>query len=195
MSGTVGGCPSADTAPRRFAAYERGRPSCVHAVLRWNTLVDLLRTDGIRPGDRLGRWRRAPPARIGIDSRPAHFDANFRSTVFDNRGIGQTRCERSAAVAARRLRQRRRRTGQGGVRRPGRVRRIVARLSHHPGGRHRPSRDRPLRGRDGHRRVEHRVGMGLPGGRDRVSPGRRITRRNDGGLALRTDVLSSPRAR
>ena len=56
--------------------------------------------------------------------------------------------------------------------------------------RHRSSRVGALRGRDGQRRVEHRLGLGLPGGRDRVPPAGRDARRDDGRRPLRGDAVS-----
>ena len=156
------------------------------------------------PWRRSGTSRRAPAptssgsagavqgAGTGSVSRPRHFDAAYRSTVFDNRGIGQTRCAAplpwSLADFANDMVELVAAVCDGPVAFVG----LVARIGDRPGDRDRSPGRGPLRGRDGDRRVEHRVGLGLPGGGDRVPPRRRFAGGDDGRLPTTRRCCTRP---
>ena len=96
-----------------------------------------------------------------------HFQRSFGTTTFDNRGIGRTRCGRPmpwpiedfARDAAELIRA---------VCEPPVALVGLSFGSAIASRSHRLPRARPVRGGDGDGGLVHRVGVGLPGGRDRV---------------------------
>ena len=123
------------------------------------------------------------------------FEPHFRNTTFDNRGIGQTSCDEPMPWPLEKFSQDTIALIEQVCEPPVVAGGDLVRQCHRPAGGDRPTRPRAVGHRHGHRVAQHRLGVGLPGGRDRAAQGAVVARRDVRRHALRRDALPGEGAR